>query len=137
PIWKPMNELFEAMGGRTAGFSTVDFSEAHSATLYIWVAAMMIGGAPGSTAGGIKLATLAVIILAVISTLRGQTEPQAFGRRIGVTVIFRALAIAVLFLLTRSEEHTSELQSRENLVCRLLLEKKKNKPDRADTNDSP
>lgn len=100
PIWKPMNALFEAMGGRTAGFSTVDFSEAHSATLYIWVAAMMIGGAPGSTAGGIKLATLAVIILAVISTLRGQTEPQAFGRRIGVTVIFRALAIAVLFLLT-------------------------------------
>lgn len=60
---------------------------------------MLIGGAPGSTAGGIKLATLAVIVLAVVSTLRGQEEPQAFGRRIGVTVVFRALSIAVMFLV--------------------------------------
>jgi trk system potassium uptake protein len=97
--WKPINALFEGMAGRTAGFSTVNFGEAHSATLYLWTAVMMIGGAPGSTAGGIKLATLAVIILAVVSTLRGQMEPQAFGRRIGVTVVFRALAIAVMFLL--------------------------------------
>jgi trk system potassium uptake protein TrkH len=97
--WKPMNALFEAMSGRTAGFSSVNFGDANSSTLYLWVAAMMVGGAPGSTAGGIKLATLAVIMLAVISTLRGQEEPQAFGRRIGVTVVFRALSIAVMFLV--------------------------------------
>ena len=98
--WKPMDALFQGVAARTAGFSSVDWSQAHASTLYLWVAVMLVGGAAGSTAGGIKLATLAVIILAVISTLRGQDEPQAFGRRIGVTVVFRALAISVMFLLT-------------------------------------
>lgn len=97
--WKPLDALFQGIAARTAGFSSVDWSQAHASTLYLWVAVMLVGGAAGSTAGGIKLATLAVLILAVISTLRGQDEPQAFGRRIGVTVVFRALAIAVMFLL--------------------------------------
>lgn len=97
--WKPLNAVFQAISARTAGFTSVDWSQAHASTLYLWVAIMLIGGAAGSTAGGIKLATLAVIILAVVSTLRGQEEPQAFGRRIGVTVVFRALAISVMFLL--------------------------------------
>lgn len=97
--WRPMDALFQAIAARTAGFSSVDWSQAHSSTLYLWTAVMLVGGAAGSTAGGIKLATLAVIVIAVISTLRGQAEPQAFGRRIGVTIIFRALAIAVIFLM--------------------------------------
>lgn len=99
PVWKPLDALFQAIAARTAGFSSVDWSQAHSSTLYLWTAVMLIGGTAGSTAGGIKLATLAVLILAVISTLRGQEEPQAFGRRIGVSVIFRALAIAVMFMI--------------------------------------
>jgi trk system potassium uptake protein TrkH len=97
--WKPLNAVFQAVSARTAGFTSVDWSQAHASTLYLWVVIMLIGGAAGSTAGGIKLATLAVIILAVVSTLRGQDEPQAFGRRIGVTIVFRALAISVMFLL--------------------------------------
>ena len=97
--WKPLDALFQGVAARTAGFSSVDWSQAHASTLFLWVAVMLVGGAAGSTAGGIKLATLAVLILAVVSTLRGQDEPQAFGRRIGVTVIFRALAIAVMFLV--------------------------------------
>lgn len=97
--WKPLNAVFQAISARTAGFTSVNWGEAHASTLYLWVVIMLIGGAAGSTAGGIKLATLAVIILAVVSTLRGQDEPQAFGRRIGVTIVFRALAISVMFLL--------------------------------------
>jgi trk system potassium uptake protein TrkH len=97
--WKPLDALFQGIAARTAGFSSVDWSQAHASTLYLWVAVMLVGGAAGSTAGGIKLATLAVLILAVVSTLRGQEEPQAFGRRIGVTIVFRSLAIAVMFLL--------------------------------------
>lgn len=97
--WKPLDALFQGIAARTAGFSSVDWSQAHASTLYLWVAVMLVGGAAGSTAGGIKLATLAVILLAVISTIRGQEEPQAFGRRIGVTIVFRALAISVMFLL--------------------------------------
>lgn len=98
-VWKPMDAVFQAVAARTAGFSSVDWSQAHSSTLYLWTAVMLIGGAAGSTAGGIKLATFAVLVLAVISTLRGQAEPQAFGRRISITIIFRALAIAVMFLI--------------------------------------
>ncbi len=97
--WKPLDALFQGIAARTAGFSSVDWNNAHASTLYLWVAIMLVGGAAGSTAGGIKLATLAVILLAVISTLRGQEEPQAFGRRIGVTIVFRSLAISVMFLL--------------------------------------
>lgn len=98
-VWRPIDALFQGVAARTAGFSSVDWSEASSSTLYLWTAVMLIGGAAGSTAGGIKLATFAVLVLAVISTLRGQVEPQAFGRRIGVTIVFRALAISVMFML--------------------------------------
>lgn len=97
--WKPLDALFQGIAARTAGFASVDWGNAHASTLYLWVAVMLVGGAAGSTAGGIKLATLAVLMLAVISSLRGQEEPQAFGRRIGVTVVFRALAITAMFLL--------------------------------------
>lgn len=98
--WKPMNALFQAIAARTAGFSSIDFSETHPATLFLWVGVMLIGGAAGSTAGGIKLATLAVLVLTVLSTLRGQEEPQAFGRRIASSLIFRAMSVVALFMVT-------------------------------------
>ena len=98
--WKPMNALFQAVAARTAGFSSIDFSEAHPATLFLWVGVMLVGGAAGSTAGGIKLATLAVLFLTVISTLKGREEPQAFGRRITSSLVFRAMSVVALFLAT-------------------------------------
>lgn len=98
--WRPLNALFQSIAARTAGFSTVNFNDTHPSTLFLWVAIMFIGGAAGSTAGGVKLATIAVIFIAVISTLRGQEEPQAFGRRITSNLIFRAMSIVALFLAT-------------------------------------
>lgn len=97
--WKPLASVFQAISARTAGFSSVDFGEAHTATLFLFVAVMMVGGAAGSTAGGVKLATIAVLFLAVISTLRGQTEPQAFGRRLAPALIYRAMSVFALFLI--------------------------------------
>lgn len=98
PVWRPMNALFQAMSARTAGFASVDWTQAHNATMYFWIVVMMIGGAAGSTAGGVKLATIAVIFMAVVSTVRGQSEPQAFGRRIAAQVVFRSLSIIALFM---------------------------------------
>lgn len=99
PAWaKPVNALFQAVAARTAGFSTVDFADAHPATLFLWVAVMFVGGAAGSTAGGVKLATIAILVLAIVSTLKGQEEPQAYGRRIASSLVFRAMAIVALFL---------------------------------------
>lgn len=96
--WKPLNAVFQAVAARTAGFTSVEWNLAHDATEYLWVAVMMIGGAAGSTAGGIKLATLAVIVLTVASTVRGKDGPQAFGRRISTQIVYRSLAIAAIFL---------------------------------------
>jgi trk system potassium uptake protein TrkH len=98
--WKPMNALFQAIAARTAGFASVNFNEVHPSTLFLWVGVMLVGGAAGSTAGGIKLATLAVLFITVISTLRGQEEPQAFGRRIASSLVFRAMSLVALFMAT-------------------------------------
>ncbi len=95
---KPMTALFQSTSARTAGFASVPFDELQSPTTFLWVALMMIGGAAGSTAGGVKLATLAIIVIAVMSTIRGQPEAQAFGRRIPPQLVFRAMAIITLFL---------------------------------------
>jgi len=95
---KPMAALFQSASVRTCGFSTVSFSDVNSPTIFLWIGLMVIGGASGSTAGGIKLATAAIIVIAVTSTLRGQPDAQAFGRRISPSLVFRAMAIIFLFL---------------------------------------
>lgn len=98
--WKPMNAVFQAIAARTAGFSSADWASAHNSTVFLWVAVMLVGGAAGSTAGGAKLATIAVMVIAVMSTVKGLPEPQAFGRRIVPQVVFRAMSIVGLFLAT-------------------------------------
>lgn len=91
--------FFQSVSARTAGFATISYGEAHPATLFLWIALMAIGGASGSTAGGIKLTTFALLILAIISTVRGQTEPQFSGRRVPTQLVFRAMTIAALFVI--------------------------------------
>jgi len=99
-IAKPMVAIFQSVSVRTAGLTTVSFGDANSPTVFLWIAMMVVGGASGSTAGGIKLATAAVIFIAVISTLRGQTQTQAFGRRIPTYQVFRAMAIIAVYIAT-------------------------------------
>lgn len=94
---KPMQALFQSVSGRTAGFSTVDFAETHHFTLFIYMALMFIGGASGSTSGGVKLATVAVVLVAVLSTLRGREEPALYGRRLPTALVYRAMAIIVIY----------------------------------------
>jgi len=124
PAWaKPMVAIFQSTSVRTAGLTTVDFGNVHSPTVFLW-----IGGASGSTAGGIKLATAAVIFIAVISTLRGQTQTQAFGRRVPTYLVFRAMAIiavylAVHFLFTMLLAFTEDVLGPNNLTfLDLMLE---------------
>jgi trk system potassium uptake protein TrkH len=100
PTWsKPLQGLFQSVSGRTAGFSTVNFAEVSAFTLFVFLAMMFIGGASGSTAGGIKLATLAIVVTLVFSTVRGRSEPQIFNRRLPVSLIFRAFTVIMLFFL--------------------------------------
>jgi trk system potassium uptake protein TrkH len=57
---------------------------------------MFIGGASGSTAGGIKVNTFSILLVAIISTARGRPSAEAFGRRIPHILIYRALSVALL-----------------------------------------
>lgn len=94
---KPLQALFQSVSGRTAGFATVDFGSVNEFTLFVYIALMFVGGASGSTAGGVKIATVALVVITVLSTLRGQEEPEVYRRRIPVTLVHRAMAVIVIF----------------------------------------
>jgi trk system potassium uptake protein TrkH len=91
-----LNALFESATLRTAGFTALDTGAFAEATLFVVMALMFIGGASGSTAGGIKVNTFSVLLIAIVSTVRGQPSAMAFGRRIQHAIVYRALAVALL-----------------------------------------
>ena len=102
---KAADAMFQAVGGRTAGFTTIDWGETSDATNLGMQALMFIGGASASTAGGIKLGTFALIILAIAATVRNRRNTHVFGRAIPADTVRQALvvgavAISTLFVLT-------------------------------------
>lgn len=96
---KISNSIFHSVSGRTAGLATLDFGQAEDFTKLTYPALMFIGGASGSVAGGIKVNTFAVIIVAVISSIKGRPQAEAFGREISQHQLLRALTVGVLGLL--------------------------------------
>jgi trk system potassium uptake protein TrkH len=93
---RPLNALFESITLRTAGFSALDTAGLSVASVFVVMALMFIGGASGSTAGGIKVNTFSILLVAIISTARGEPSAQGFGRRIPHILIYRALSVALL-----------------------------------------
>jgi trk system potassium uptake protein len=93
-----LNAMFESATLRTAGFTALNTSALYDETLFVVMGLMFIGGASGSTAGGIKVGTLGVLIVAIASSIRGQPSATAFGRRIQHAVVYRALAVLMLGL---------------------------------------
>ncbi len=91
-----LNAFFEAATLRTAGFTALDTGAFVESTLFVVMALMFIGGASGSTAGGIKVNTFAVLVIAIASTVRGEPSATAFGRRIKHAIVYRALAVTML-----------------------------------------
>jgi trk system potassium uptake protein len=96
PEQRMLNAFFESATLRTAGFTALDTGAFIDETLFVVMALMFIGGASGSTAGGIKVNTFAVLLIAIISTVRGEPSATAFGRRIQHGIVYRALAVALL-----------------------------------------
>ncbi len=82
--------------GRTAGLSTVDFSSLKPETLQLMMALMFIGGSSGSTAGGLKTTTLALLLLAAWSQVRGKEEVEVFERRIHGKQVTQAVALTMI-----------------------------------------
>jgi trk system potassium uptake protein TrkH len=88
---------FLSTTARTAGFNTVDMARLSPPTKFLTVGLMFVGASPGSTGGGIKTVTLAVIVCGIGSVLRGRTDlPHAFRRTITRDVVLRALAVTAL-----------------------------------------
>lgn len=88
---------FQSVTTRTAGFNTINISEMSEASKAVMILLMLIGGSPGSTAGGMKTTTFTVLILNAIATFRSQENAGAFGRRLEYHVIKNAATIAMLY----------------------------------------
>ena len=92
------NALFQSITARTAGFNTVDIYSMSPSSKFILILLMFIGGSPGSTSGGIKTVTLAVIVMAAIAALRKRREVEMFRRSVRVVVVGKAVTVMLLFV---------------------------------------
>ena len=90
--------FFQSVTPRTAGFNTVDQTLFSESALLVMILLMLIGGSPGSTAGGFKTTTLAAMALGVRGAFRKWPQVKGFGRRIPQDVFVNAAAIFTLYL---------------------------------------
>ena len=88
---------FQSVTTRTAGFNTINISEMSEASSAVMILLMLIGGSPGSTAGGMKTTTFTVLLLNAIATFRSQENAGAFGRRLEYHAIKNAATISMLY----------------------------------------
>lgn len=103
---------FQGVVTRTAGFNTIDIASMMTASQFFMIFLMFIGASSGSTGGGIKTTTFVVLLLTLVSIVRGKRDVQIMHRRIPQSIIMRALAVMIIsvgvvttatFLLTLSE----------------------------------
>ena len=98
-----LTSLFHAVTPRTAGFNTADFNRFSDNGIALTILLMLVGGAPGSTAGGMKITTVAILFISMVSVFRQDKETVVFRRRIPGEVFRNASAIffldGTLFLL--------------------------------------
>ena len=90
--------FFQSVTPRTAGFNTVTLPAMSGASQGVMILLMLIGGSPGSTAGGIKTTTLAVLFANAASTFRQRGDAQFFGRRINCSAVKTASTILMMYL---------------------------------------
>ena len=91
--------VFHSVTPRTAGFNTADLASVSDAGKTVTIILMLIGGSPGSTAGGMKTTTIAVLFLSAQSVFRRNADPQCFGRRISFETVRNAVAILLMYLV--------------------------------------
>lgn len=90
--------LFQAVTPRTAGFNTVDLTALGSSSRLLMILLMLVGGAPGSTAGGFKTTTLATFVLSIRAVLGRRESIQCFGRRLPPEILRSAVSICALYV---------------------------------------
>lgn len=93
-----LTSLFQTITPRTAGFNTAIVPSLRDSTMLLMMILMVIGGSPGSTAGGIKTTTFAVLMISIFSTFRHSTHINAFHRRLEDGVLKRCCAILMIYI---------------------------------------
>ena len=88
--------LFQAVTPRTAGFNTTDYNSFSDTGVFITIILMLIGGAPGSTAGGMKITTIAILFFTMITVFKREKSPAIFKRRITTEAVYGAIAVFML-----------------------------------------
>ena len=92
---KVLAAFFQSVTTRTAGFNTMDLGRLSSGTLFLMILLMFVGGSPGSCAGGIKTTTLGVLVVAVVTRLRGHVHVNVFRRTLGPLTVQNTLTVAL------------------------------------------
>lgn len=93
-----LNSLFQAVTPRTAGFNTADLTALSGSGKCIMIILMLIGGSPGSTAGGMKTTTIAVLFANSIAVFKRKNDSHFFGRRTGEEAARNASTILMMYL---------------------------------------
>ena len=94
---KLLASFFQTVTMRTAGLTTLDFTKIYPFTLFLFIISMFIGGSPGSTAGGVKTTTIAMIAILVYNVFRGQKNVNIWNRTIPETLVRNAFVIVSVF----------------------------------------
>lgn len=113
---KLLNSFFSSVTTRTAGFNSISINDMSNASKFLNISLMFIGGSPGSTAGGLKTTTIGIVVLTVISVIRGREDTELFGRRFTKSLVYKAftllfigmgLVIIVTMMLSYTEKGVS------------------------------
>lgn len=91
--------LFQSVTLRTAGFNTIPQDGLTEISQFVSCIFMLIGGSPAGTAGGIKTVTLGIIIISMVSVVRGRNKLEAFGRSLPLDLLQKALSVTSIMLI--------------------------------------
>ena len=91
-----LESLFHSVSARTAGFNTVDVGKMAVDSIFVLIVLMVIGASPGSTGGGIKTTTFAIMMVALWSAVRGRQDSTIFRRRISVELVAKAFLLTTM-----------------------------------------
>ncbi|MEF2824515.1 MAG: potassium transporter TrkG [Peptococcaceae bacterium] len=91
--------VFQSVSPRTAGFNTTDLTAMSEAGQALMIVLMLVGGSPGSTAGGIKTTTLALLLANAFAVFHHNENPHFYKRRVGIDIVQQAATILMLYLV--------------------------------------
>jgi trk system potassium uptake protein len=96
---KLLSSFFASLSPRTAGFNSISIENMSGNSKFLTMIMMFIGGSPGSTAGGLKTTTFALIVMTAVSVIRGREETEIYKRTIRRDLVYKAIVILIIDLL--------------------------------------